>query len=657
MQKIQGAYAKLLEPGYIGNMKLKNRITMSPMGSFLDNPDGSNSEAQIAYYGARAKGGVGMVTIEAQYITNKTDPWLKNKIIFDTDEQTKGWTALAEAIHAHDAKACMQLSIGLGRNAFTFEDGQMVSASAVPAFREPDMLCRPLTVEEIHELVACYGRAAKRALEAGIDALQIHAHGGYILDQFLTPLWNKRNDEYGGSFKNRLRFITEAYHAIRDVVGPGYPITVRMAAYHDFEGGRTLEESIEIIKYLEELGVDAFDIDLGAYERKQWITPTIYHGISSMAHAAAAIKKVVKVPIINAGTHTPESADLLLRDGKIDFAQFGRPLIADPEFPNKLYNNEPEEIRPCIFCNEFCIGHIQQGKGISCAVHPQVNYEVNFPEFAAKGIYPDKKVDSPKNVVVIGGGPTGMEAARAAAERGHQVTLYEKSNQLGGKLVVASNVSFKRRLKEFKTWHERQLNNLGVKVHLNSEITEDSFELESADQIIVALGENPIIPTIKGINRDNVVEVIQAYLYPELIKGEKIVLAGGSKAGCDYALELAMKGKSVTVVIKNDELVPDLMLENRNPLIFKFEEYGINVLTNHEIIEFTVDGLKAKTSSGDIAEIPADTVITAFGRTKENPLTKKICDKYSTAINLVDNGMQGSTGKSVRAGFVAALSL
>ncbi|MBM4763372.1 FAD-dependent oxidoreductase [Bacillus sp. B15-48] len=654
---IESNYAKLLEPAYIGKMKLKNRMILSPMGTFLDHSDGSISKAQLDYYEARAKGGVGMVTVEAQYITNKTDPWLKNKTVVDTDKQLEDWKKLADCIHKYDAKISLELSIGLGRNSFGFEDGDMVSASAISAGRVPNVICRPLTVSEIKDLVACYGRAARRALQAGVDCLLIHAHAGYLQDQFLTPIWNKRTDEYGGSFQNRMRFITETYKAIRNEVGPNFPIAVRLGAYHDFPGGRTLEEGIEIIKYLEGVGVDAFDIDIGCLDRKQWITPTIYHGLSSMAHAAAAVKKEVSVPVINAGTHSPESAEELLKEGLIDFVQFGRPLIADPELPVKLYNNQPDAIRPCIFCNEFCIGNTQKGKAISCAVQPQINYETHFPEEAAKGIYPDVKVDTPKKVVVIGGGPGGMEAARAAASRGHEVTLYDKNNTLGGHLVVASKLSFKGRLNKFITWQERELRQLGVKIELGRSINENSPELASADQIIVALGQQQITPEIKGIEQNHVIDVIQAYNQPELIKGDNIVITGANIDGCDLALELVMRGKDVTIVEKDDELIREALADNRDPLMFKFEDYHVNVLTSRKVVEFTATGVKVRDSSGEIHEIQADTIVTAFGRTAESQLTKRICEKYKTVIPLVIDHPISVTGRAVHAGFKAALSI
>jgi len=646
---VRNTYPKLFERGSIGKLRLKNRMVMAPMGTFSENRDGYPSKAQIDYYEARAKGGIGMVITEVQYVTNKTDPWINYITTADTDEQMKGWALLIEAIHAHGAKACLQLGCGLGRSAFPFDEQQMVSASAVPSFYFPDMLCRPLTIDEVKDIVGSYRRAAKRAIVAEADAVEIHAHAGYIIDQFMTPIWNKREDEYGGSFENRMRLITEIYQAIREEVGPDFPVLVRMAAYHDFDGGRTLEESIEIAQYLENIGIDALDIDLGCYEKKQWIVPSIYAGPSCMADAAYEIKKAVNIPVLNAGSHTPDTAEKALEDGKFDFAMFGRPLIADPDLPNKLLNDRAEDIRPCLFCNEVCVGRLYQNRVISCAINPQAAFEAN---------YPLTKVEEPKKVVVVGGGPGGMEAARVAAIRGHEVTLYEKTDTLGGQINPASAPVFKQRLKEFNKWQITQLQKLGVHIHLNSEINEDSIPLELADHIVVALGASPIIPQIKGIDREKVIEITQAHLKPELIKGENILIAGGGMSGCDCALELAMEGKKVTIVEMQDDLAPQVLLDNRSPLLMKLEYYNVKVLTKHKILEFTEKGASIVTPDGTVIEISANTVITAFGMKPQSELTNKICDKYPTAVAIGDcenNGRQISG--AVRGGFFAGWAI
>ena len=343
-------------------MDLKNRIALAPMGTFSENRNGSPNEKQIEYYRARARGGVGLIILEGQYTTNKTDPWIDYVTIAGTDQQMQGWALLAEACHAEGAKICLQLSCGLGRNAFPFSDEQMVSASAVPSFYMPDTLCRPLTIDEIHDIVEHYRIAARNAIRAEADAVQIHAHAGYLIDQFMTPIWNKREDEYGGNFENRMRLVTEIYHAIRGEVGEDYPVLIRMAATHDFPGGRTIEESIEIVKYLEKLGIDAFDIDVGSYEDKQWIVPSIYAGEACMVDYAAKIKEAVSVPVLNAGNFTPESAEKALVDGKCDIVMFGRQLIADPDTPNKLLDGEGEDVRPACTVTKFALeGYMKIG--------------------------------------------------------------------------------------------------------------------------------------------------------------------------------------------------------------------------------------------------------------------------------------------------------
>ncbi|MGI6667914.1 MAG: FAD-dependent oxidoreductase [Acetivibrionales bacterium] len=641
-------YPNMFSRFRIKSMDLKNRIAMAPMGTFSENRNGYPSEKQIEYYRARARGGAGLIILEGQYVTNKTDPWIDYVTVAGTDQQMQGWALLTEAVHAEGAKICLQLSCGLGRNAFPFSDAQMVSASAVPSFYMPDTLCRPLTIEEIHDIVEHYRIAARNAIRAEADAVEIHAHAGYMIDQFMTPIWNKREDEYGGSFENRMRLVTEIYHAIRGEVGEDYPILIRMAAAHDFPGGRTIEESIEIVKYLEKLGIDAFDIDMGSYEDKQWIVPSIYAGEACMVDYAAKIKEAVNVPVLNAGTFTPESAEKALAEGKCDIVMFGRQLIADPDTPNKLLDGEGEDVRPCLYCNQICVGRLYENRVISCAINAQAVFEKE---------YPLRKTEKPRKVAVVGGGPGGMEAARVAALQGHQVTLYEKKDVLGGQINAAATPPFKERLRKFNEWQKRQIAKAGVKVVLNKEITADSPELKDADRIIVVIGAKPFIPDIPGIKNDNVLDILEAHMHPERIKGENIVVCGGGESGCDCALELAMKGKKVTIVEMLDELAPNALLDNRNPLLFRLSDYKVKQLTGHAVKEITPGYVIAADKQGTEHKIPADTVIIALGMKSNSELAGQIAERYPTTAIIGDCDKVHQISKAVREGFFAGWSI
>lgn len=642
-------YAKLFEPIRINKMLLKNRIVMSPMGTGTEESNGTFAARTMDYFEARAKGGAAMVITESQYVTTKYDEWMSHMTITDTEWQTKCWTELAERVHAHGCKLCVQMSCGLGKNAYILfgDGGDMVSASEIEAVQLPGKMCRPLRVDEIHEIVAAYKRGAERCVRAGVDAIEIHAHQGYLLDDFMSECWNKRTDEYGGSFENRMRFVTEIYNAIREETGPNYPIMIRMASTHHFKGGRTVEETIEIAKYLENLGIDAFNFGYGSYEDMRWVAPTALMGVSCTAEAAAKIKKHLKVPVINAGSHTIDTAAELLNEGKIDIASFGRQMIADPDFPNKIYRGRELDVRPCLACNA-CAKRTAMNNPLACAINVQA---------AAESRYPLKKTDSPKRVVVVGGGVAGMEAARVAALQGHNVTLYEKSDRLGGLVNAAGAPSFKFRLREFCKWQQRQLEQLGVKVMMNHPIDENSPQLEDAYKIIVSLGANPWAPKIEGIDGKNVIDVTVAHEHPEFVKGDTVVVAGGGISGCEAAIDLAMEGKHPIIVEMRDRVAPeDWFPQTRLPLTGLIEEYNIETMVNTKIVCIKEDGVVVELLDGTQQEIKADTVISAFGLRPNTELVDRIVSKYSNTVFVAGNGMEEVFG-SVRAGFMAGWSV
>ncbi|MBU1054900.1 MAG: NAD(P)/FAD-dependent oxidoreductase [Proteobacteria bacterium] len=641
---IDNKYSSLFERTYIGNLGIKNRLVMAPIGTNLGRPDGGFSTREMDYFEERAKGGAGMLIIGFQVVTNRTDPFLRYLTTSDTDEQTKKWALLADRVKAHGTAVCLQLSAGLGRNAPPVNEEPLVSASCNPAFWCSDLTTRELTTEEIKDIVKCFGRAALRAKISGCDAVEIHAHIGYLLDQFMTPVWNRRTDQYGGSFENRMRFSSEVIEEIRKNVGTDFPVLYRMAIDHKLEGGRTIKEGLEIIEYLDTAGIDAFDIDAGCYEAHNWCFPTPYMGDACLAEYAAEAKKATSKPVLNAGNYTPETAVEAVKQGKTDFIMLGRGLLAEPEWGNKLLYGKRDELRPCIRCNEYCLVKPLTGRLTSCSINAACGSEKE---------YQVTLTDNPKNVVVIGGGPGGMEAARVAALKGHNVNLYEKNQYLGGQLLSASEPSFKSPLKAYLEYLILQMSKLDVVVHLNKEINADSPELESADTIIVAVGAKPFMPNIKGIDSPKAMTIIDAHLDNKQVMGENIIIAGGGSTGCECAIDMAMKGNNVTIVEMLPECAPNVFLASKICINEAFRNHNISVLTSHSVSEISETGVKVVDHEGKRTEIAADIVVLAFGMKPESKLSKSICDKYITAIPIGDCVSVGLIGEAVRRGFFA----
>lgn len=642
-------YELLWQPIDINGCRIRNRISMSGMGTFTPTLNEQyETESGLRYYEERARGGIGLLHTGAYFIDSMTAQGGRT-LDFSTDKSIPSGTVLTERVHRWGAKMFAQLSCGTGRNGMP-QIGERVpiSSSANPSFYNPDMICRPLTTEEIEQMMETWKVAAHNAMMMGFDGIQIHAHAGYLMDQFMSEVWNHRTDKYGGSFENRCRFTMETVDAIRSVVGPKVPITYRISLDHRFPGGRTIDESMKILDVLDKCGIDAFDIDSGCYETMDYIFPTRYTGEACMAYVCEEARKHLTKPIINTGNHSMESAVTLLKSGNADIVQFGRQSIADPQFANKLRDGRREDVRPCIVCNEECIGRIfGRLTQLSCTVNPATGLE-SYMEV--------KPVTKPENVVVIGAGPGGLEAARCAAERGCSVTVYEKADHIGGTFLTISTGSFKWRMPQLIEWYGVQLKKLGVKVVLNTEMHVDDPALAGADKIFVATGSKAIMPSIPGIEKVIDVEEIHRNGMPE---GKRVVICGGGLSACDTAIEYGEKneGRDITIVEMQSAIGNDVMVVNKISIDRLLKKYDVKQLTSTKVIGITDEGVEVENAEGHKV-IPADVVVGAFGRGRNLELADAVQIKYPTKTTIIGDCMTpAKAGHAIREGFYAAMSI
>ncbi len=606
---------KLFERGRIGEMVTRNRIMLAPMGiSGLTDLDGGFSRRAIDYYTARAKGGVGLIITGASYVDVTVDPGLaimgQNRI--DSSAHISRLSELCDAVHHHGTKIAIQLSPGVGRVRPPLPNmPSPVSPSVTPCYWYPRLMTRELTVDEIRTLVKAYAAAARIVKAAGADAIEIHGYGGYLMDQFQTALWNRRTDEYGGDLDGRLRFSMEIIGATRKAVGKSFPLIYKFTVDHHIEGGRDVAESLEVVKRLEAAGVDALHMTSGCYETWHIAIPCMYLPQACHSDCAEAAKKDVSIPIIADGKlGHPETANKVIEEGKADFVSLGRPLLADPEWPQKVKQGNQDDIRPCIGDLDGCIGRSNEMKYLSCTVNPTTGMEREYALTPAERL---------KSILVIGGGPGGLEAARVAASRGHQVTLWEKGGQLGGKLLAASAAEFKQDIRPFIGYLSHQVEKLGVKVELAKEATPELVRELSPEVVIVATGATPLLPAIPGIDGSNVFSAVDVLLGKKDL-GETVIVAGGGMVGCETAVHLARSGKIVTIV----EMIGQLMPEKMNPiarmgLSSLVEESNLDVLTSTKLTEISNKGATVET--GDLKrELRADSVVLALGFKPESAL-------------------------------------
>lgn len=643
-------YRTLFTPIQIGKITLKNRFAMAPMGPLgLGDSEGGWNQRGIDYYTRRAQGGTGLIItgvtfsdceVETQSMPNAPNSTYNPVHFVRTSRE------MTERVHAYGAKIFLQMSGGFGRVTIPTNLGEFppVAPSPIP-HRWLDKTCRELTRDEIHKIIESFGKGAFNAKRAGFDGVEIHAvHEGYLIDQFAIAFFNHRTDEYGGSLENRLRFAKEIREEIAKTCGWDFPVAVRFSPKsmlkdwrkgalpnEEFEEkGRDLEEGLQTAKLLEAYGYDALDVDVGCYDAWWWNHPPMYMEKGPYRKYAKLVKEIVKVPVFMAGRmDTPEMAESCVKDGTCDVISLGRPLLADPDYVKKLRTNHVCEIRPCISCQEGCMGRIQTYSMINCAVNPQA---------ARERVTAYEPVARKKRVLIAGGGVAGCEAARVLAERGHEPVLYEASERLGGNLLPGGAPAFKEDDLQLVKWYENELERLRVPVYLNTRVTKEMVLESDCDAVIVATGSRP---KMFSLGDDEKVYCAEQVLMNQKDPGDRVVVVGGGLVGCEMALDLAQKGKKVTIL----EALPKIMAVN-GPICSANKEmleellpfHGVDIICNAKVTGFQ-DGAVSYETDGKAEKMDADSVILSVGYRSADELYHEL------EFDVADLYLLGDAGK------------
>ncbi|MCX7982273.1 MAG: FAD-dependent oxidoreductase [Syntrophales bacterium] len=643
MNEKKGEAGMLFRPISVGNVKLKNRLVVAPMVTVYCDEQGMATDRFIAYHETKAKGGWGMIIVE-DYAVDPMGRGFFTPGLWD-DKHIESHAKLVKAVHKAGAKIIAQIYHAGRQTTSALIGGQPVSASPIPCPVLGEMP-RELTIPEIKKIVSQFGDAALRAKKAGFDGVEVHGAHGYLIAQFMSKYSNKRTDEYGGSLANRLRFPLEIIADIRKKCGADFLIDFRISGDEKVVGGRTIEETKVIAMELERHGVDLLHISVGTYESSWAIIPPMGTEVAWIVNYAAEIKKVVNIPVITVGRiNDPILAESVLRSGKADLIAMGRASLADPELPIKYARGHYEDIRPCIGCQQGCLEVLFRNEPIRCLVNPTLGFEYRQEL---------KKARVARKVAVVGGGPAGMEAARAAALAGHKVTLYEKQSRLGGQFALAAVPPGKGEISAYLTWAARQLEKLKVDVRLNTEFNSAWLKKEKPEIVIIASGAEPSKPSIKGIKDERVVTA-EAVLSGKVVTKGKVVVAGGGMVGCETATYLASMGREVTVIEMLPYVASDEELTRRFMLLKMMEERNIEIMTGAELVEINKNGVRIK-KGNEFHEILAETVVLALGMTSKNSLAKELEGKVPLKV-IGDALSPRNALEAIREGFLAGANI
>ena len=630
-------------PGKIGTLELPNRLVVSAMSSHMGNPDGTPNENVNAYLVAKVKGGWGLVFTEDLGITEDagSDPVVGS---LWNDSQIPAWSETVRQVHEAGGLMGAQLYHAGRQRSLTAYSTHPVAPSAL---KEPAVpyVPRALTIPEIHDLVKAFAEAAERAKECGFDCIEIHGAHGYLINQFMSTFSNKRTDEYGGTLANRMRFPLEIVAAIREKVGPDYPVLFRFNTCDYVEGGIELPEAIVMAKMLEEAGVDALHCTQGMFASKQAIIAPGFVPVMHYAENAAAIKSAVKIPVLAVGRYNDiYMSEAMLRDEKADFIVMARASLADPELPNKAKAGKIDEIIHCIGCNQGCTGETAVGNPVNCIANPHTCRELQ---------YDLSPVATPKKVFVAGAGVSGLAAAYGAAERGNHVTVFEASDEIGGQWLAAMTPPGKSEYASLILNYRNQLKKYNAEIRLNTPLTREIVEQEKPDAVIIATGSTPMFLPIPGLDNRDYVKTALEVLRGKTLYGKRVVVAGGGMTGAETAVFLGVQGCDVTMIEMAPDIITDAVAQPRACLLEHLRKYGVKVHTNTKLTKVTEGTIYAEEYGEPIEFKHIDMLVNAMGVRSYNPLSEELKDCGCKVVVVGDASSTKNGYKNIREGFNA----
>ncbi|BBF41367.1 2,4-dienoyl-CoA reductase [NADPH] [Lachnospiraceae bacterium KM106-2] len=644
-------YPNLCKPITLGRVTFRNRMFSAPMGGTDITADGCIGRESTGFYELRAKGGVGAVTVSECMVHPETDGSHAYHLDLTVPGSLASFTYTADAIRRHGAIPSLELSHS-GQYAGTYMTDKnkkktMHQYGVSPSVRADGLEIRELSKEQIKEIVAAYGEVAKNAKRAGFEMLMIHGGHGWLINQFLSPYFNKRTDEYGGSLENRVRFACEVLDAVRENVGPGFPIEFRMSGSELFDGGYDLEEGVRIAQAIESR-VDLIHVSAGTYQRGFGTThPSMFKPHGCNVYLAAEIKKHVSTPVATlGGLNDPAQMEEIIASGKADVVEMARALLADHELPRKVMSNRDEDIVKCLRCFT-CMAERAATSTRRCTVNPLIGRELDCTE-----VIP---VAHPKKVLVAGGGPGGLEAALTAAKRGHQVILCEKESELGGILKSEQALPFKHEMYELSLTLGKLAKDAGVEIRLDTPVTKEYVEKENVDALIIAVGSAPLLPPIKGLDGENVVVVNNYYLEKDKVSDEVVVLGGGL-AGCEAAIHLGQEGKKVHLVEMRTELAPDANIRHRPILLEEIAKY-VTVHTGYRGLEVTANGVLCADADGNEHMVNGTSIICALGQVPRRDVVDDLRGTAPYVATIGDCVRASTITNAVYQGYHAALDI